>query len=119
MLLTETMDENDTEITGFTCYSLPAISHDVGRPSGGIAIAISKNIQSSSCIIFRSQHVLIVRVKNCEMNFLVSYFQPCTKLEDIIFDTSEGLSTIDKAELTIIAGDFNCRLDRAREALTY
>ena len=103
----------DTEITGFTCYSSPAVSLDVGRPPGGIAIAISKNIQSNSCIIFRSQHVLIVKVKNCKMNFLVSYFQPCTKkLEDIIFDISEGLSRIDKEELTIIAGHFNCRLDR-------
>ena len=46
------------------------------------------------------------------MNFLTSYFQPCTKLEDISFDISEGLSRIDKEELTIIAGDFNCRLDR-------
>ena len=112
LLLTETMDVKDTEITGFTCYSSPAVSHDVGRPSGGIAIAISKNIQSNSCIIFRSQHVLIVKVKNCKMNFLTSYFQPCTKLEDISFDISEGLSRIDKEELTIIAGDFNCRLDR-------
>ena len=66
LLLTETMDVKDTEITGFTCYSSPAVSHDVGRPSGGIAIAISKNIQSNSCIIFRSQHVLIVKAKTAK-----------------------------------------------------
>ena len=106
------MDINETEITAFTCYSSPAGSHDVRRPSGGIVIAISKNIQSSSCIIFRSQHVLIVKVKNCKMNFLVSYFQPCTKLYHVIFDISERLSRINKEEFTIIAGDFNCRLDR-------
>jgi hypothetical protein len=75
----------------YSCHSF-ALKGETGSPSGGITCLIKPSLAPGDTL-YKSQNVLIVRGKTVTM--VGSYFNPEYTAENIIDQSSEGLSKID------------------------
>ena len=116
VFLTETFLTTEYNIAN-THYSISVMAEQgaMGRPKGGISCLIKK-ILSPFTVPHKSEHTLVVRTTICAL--ICVYFQPELSPANIITEISQCLSTINKDDPVILAGDLNCRLDIASQKTT-
>ena len=114
LLLTETFDTAGLELANFICYNQLAQKRGRGRPIAGLTIAINKKLDEICDVLFKSKESLGLRLRKSDMNVIVSYFPPDTRIDEILFKLTNALSYFDLGKPTIIGGDFNCRIDNSQ-----
>lgn len=109
IFLTETLSvaEEPTHIPGYYGISSPAQKHDQGRPVNGISI-YAKPFLSIELINKSNNKVHI----NSSIGECICYYHnPNTNIEDIIQEITDDVFNTSN-HTCIIAGDFNCRIDK-------
>ena len=110
LLLTETFATTEKQLgTHFVYHSLAKKNQKRGRPSGGLAIAIRKNLNVTPKTKAATDNYLIVELDS-KLTVVVMYFKPDTPVEDIVYEISNAFDDIETDKI-VIGGDFNCRLD--------
>ena len=92
LLLTETFDTAGLELANFICYNQLAQKRGRGRPIAGLTIAINKKLDEICDVLFKSKESLGLRLRKSDMNVIVSYFPPDTRIDEILFKLTNALS---------------------------
>ena len=96
--------------------NVPAQKPNKGRPQGGITFGLHYSCDDKAETIYKTNNVLFVQLNKCKVHLLVAYFNPKTDIIDIVEELAGCLSkTQTDRHNSIIAGDFNCRLDTTNE----
>ena len=95
-------------------YSAHAIAQhrNEGRPYGGISCYIDRKLGQ---VTLRHSDDNYTLVKTDTVTILAMYFKPQTDVETIIARIMSATSLIHPEVPVIIAGDFNCRIDKAMQ----
>ncbi len=111
LLLTETFATDDIVRDERLWFNSRATKAMLGRPSGGIAIGLHLRRKWNAKRCHVNKNILCIQTDI--VNIVLCYFQPAFDVLDIIRDISNGLSSLSLASNlpTLVAGDFNCRLD--------
>uniref|UniRef100_A0A8D8ZCB9 Endonuclease/exonuclease/phosphatase domain-containing protein n=1 Tax=Cacopsylla melanoneura TaxID=428564 RepID=A0A8D8ZCB9_9HEMI len=107
VFLQETMcTKVPNQLQNYYNLSVLAEKQDRGRPVGGLTILAKPNLNLQPV----NQDMNRIQCKCRFGNIIGYYFNPDTHIEDIIQQLTEDLQTLD-SQTSIIAGDFNCRVD--------
>ena len=86
LLLTETFATTEKQLgTHFVYHSLEKKNQKRGRPSGGLAIAIRKNLNVIPKTKAATDNYLIVELDS-KLTVVVMYFKPDTPVENIVLN---------------------------------
>ena len=114
LLLTETFQLKPSSIPGFYSFDELAVKLEKGRPMGGITVAVRAEWRPKP--IFRSEHMVGVEILSGVV--YCAYFSPTCEVLDIVDHLAERLCLMDLSKQTLIAGDFNARIDAGRSMKT-
>ena len=109
VILAETFITQNMNIEGYYNSHLLATQGDRGRPSGGIS-RLLKPWLTPHKITYSSANILAIETKT--LNIIGTYFQPNHSAQDIIEKMADMLKNIKQHIGTIVAGDFNCHIDK-------
>lgn len=107
IVLTETFSLDSPRVKGYYSHHVSALQGQTGRPSGGISCLVKPWLTPTE-VIHKTKNLLGVRTKVGVI--LCTYFPPESSSFEIIDSLSSALYKIEN-EPTILAGDFNCRID--------
>ena len=109
----------------FCCYGSSAMNDCIesgllrGRPFGGVAILVAKNLQQHSRLLVAADRYCIIRIFDC---IIVNVYLPCAGTTDRLLLIEEILNDIsnvfyDNVNCTLLfGGDLNCELDHDSDA---
>ena len=108
LIITETFLTAPYELTGYHgIHSLATPTE--GRPSGGVSCfvkptvgPVTKKFTTNNSVVVKTEELIIIGV----------YIQPRATAEEVIEKTMEAINEAEIDDRIIIAGDFNCRIDR-------
>ena len=110
VMLTETFQLSSTTLKGFHVYEELAVREGVGRPIGGILVAVKPDLRLKD--LFVSKYCVGIEAKTCLiLNF---YFNPILDNFIVMDEIIEQLNKIDLTKPCIVGGDFNARIDNNR-----
>ena len=109
LLLTETFCCDELELPGFFSISRNAVKPAIGRPMGGLDIAVNRQLNCKVIEKYSSDHLLAVNLVESSCSFVVAYFKPNTDLEDIYQELKNCLDNL--SGVIFVGGDFNARRD--------
>lgn len=112
IILTETFLSEETELQGYYSHHILAKQGLIGRPSGGISCFFLPWLAPSSCITI-TPNLLVTQLKG--MAVISGYYQPECTAQEIIEDLTEAFNNIKNQQPVIVAGDFNCRIDKGNQ----
>jgi len=111
LVFTETFAVSNFDILGFYGFhSLAVHSGGVGRPKGGISCLLKPWLLPAK-IVLASAHYVVVAANN--VNIIGAYFPPDCTSYDLCDDLTTCLVSVDLNLPTVLAGDFNCRLEHS------
>lgn len=112
IILTETFLLQETELQGYYNHHILAKQGLTGRPSGGISCFFQPWLAPSSAIQI-TPNLLIIQLKGIAV--VSGYYQPECTVQEIIEDLTEAFNKIENQQPVIVAGDFNCRIDKENQ----
>ncbi|KAJ9575493.1 hypothetical protein L9F63_007643, partial [Diploptera punctata] len=108
MILTETFLTEDIELQGY--YAIHALATPTeGRPAGGVTCFIKGRTGDIEGIT-KEENMIIVQTST--VTIIGIYIQPSAPIENIIDKISTAIEQTKADKNVILAGDFNCRLDK-------
>jgi hypothetical protein len=108
-ILIETFAIKPFNVKGFyTAHSLARKQARRGRPTGGVSVLSSPKI-GPLAIAHKSEDTLAL--SSLHLNIIAIYVRPQEQPADFILRLLQAASKLNLRLPTIIAGDFNCRLD--------
>lgn len=109
IILTETFLTKESSIQGYHSHHSLARQGPAGRPSGGISCFYKPWLAPTQ--EFRiSPNLLLVQLR--ALTVACAYYQPDHSIQYIIDDLGQAFKIIGKQHSIIVAGDFNCRMDK-------
>ena len=102
---------NSVEIPGFTCFCTKAIKSAKGRPQGGLAAALSKQLIVKCNFIHENNNLLELQIKEISLIIIVAYIPPNNDLETKNQALTETFQCCQGKARMILGGDYNCRLE--------
>lgn len=108
IILTETFLRTEASIQGYYSHHSLAKQGPAGRPSGGIS-CFFKPALTPARKTQETPNLLVSQLKG--LTVISGYYQPECSAQHIISELDQALSCLEKNQLVIVAGDFNCRTD--------
>ncbi|KAJ4437826.1 hypothetical protein ANN_13764 [Periplaneta americana] len=109
VILTEILATKPIEVPGKYASHAPAMQEEAGRPSGGVPCYYSPSIGQKN---FEHTEKNMVIVKTNIVTIIGLYFNPKTDIVEVMDSTISAIKHTNPEETIILAGDFNCRLDK-------
>ena len=109
VILVETFLTEYINIQEYYNFHRLAIQGERGRPSGGISCLV-KPWMTPYQTTYSSRNLLVIKVKG--LFIICAYFQPESTAQDIIESLLDVMTHIDHQKAVVLAGDFNCRVDK-------
>ena len=106
-LLTETFALKEIDINGFYLFNGLAQKRELGRPFGGVSIAVKPHLNPK--LLFKNMNTVAVETETCI--FACCYLSPVLEVEDVIDTIASALNCYSGPKPMIFAGDLNARVD--------
>ena len=112
--LTETYVAESFPIVGYSMSFSPATDGNGNRLEKGVTILTKPWLEAKTLHLTEYQ----ICISTTLLNIICCYYTPGMEMDDIINDVFLGLSKVDIEKVTVICGDFNCRVDTGNRGKT-
>jgi len=112
--LTKTFMRKETAISNPKFYNFHVYAKQTrerGRPSGGITCLIKPHLAPFE-VLLKEEDLITVQTRNGAI--IAAFFNPDRFAVDIVDSLSKAISALQRKQKIILAGDFNCTIDKIR-----
>ena len=107
LLLNETFDTQKRDLRAFYVFDELASKQNVGRPSGGLLLAVKAHLTPKPG--YQSKHCIVVDTLN--LVIVCCYFSPTCDIFTLIDEIASCLCSLQLSKPLLFCGDFNARMD--------
>jgi hypothetical protein len=109
-VLTETMARAPFQVANFYAFHALAVMGEAGRPRGGVSVLVAPSLPAPALVSSGTNH-LVVQIDTVLL--VAAYFSPAMETSVFVEELAEIVASLPTDRHIILAGDFNCRIDRA------